>query len=98
MPRYIDNALQLFNHMRLNHSQNQPLNMSPAIMKQNSNMQNPRQTLPLGKEDEIFIMQIMDVFLFLERAVDSILLVPLGAISSEQANLTEETMKNVSNF
>ena len=98
MPRYIDNALQLFNHMRLNHSQNQPLNMSPAIMKQNSNMQNPRQTLPLGKEDEIFIMQVTGVFLFLGRAVDSTLSMPLSAIASGQANPTEETMEKCKQF
>ena len=38
-------------------------------------------------------MQITGVFLFLGRAVDSILLTPLSAIASEQANPTEETIK-----
>ena len=41
------------------------------------------------------IMQVTGVFLFLRRAVDSTLLIPLSAIALEQANPKEETTKKM---
>ena len=98
MPGYIDNALQRFNHMRPNRIQNQPYKHAAPNYGEKSNMQNPKRNPTLIKEDRIFTMQVLGVFLFLGRAIDSTLLMPLSAIASEQANPTEETMKKCKQF
>jgi hypothetical protein len=51
------------------------------------------QSPPLNKQDKKFIRQVFGQFLFLGRAVDSILLTPISAIASQSAEPTEETMK-----
>ena len=52
----------------------------------------------LPPEDKLFIQQVTGIFLYYVCAVDWIMLVALVAIASDQANLTEETMKKTLTF
>ena len=61
-------------------------------------MQNPKMNHPLSNTGKTFIQQVTGVFLFLGRAVDSILLMPLNVVASEQTSPTEETMQKCRQF
>ena len=47
----------------------------------------------MDKKAKRFIQQVCGRLLYLGRAVDNTLLTPISAIASQQANLTEETLK-----
>ena len=51
-----------------------------------------------SKADKQFMQQVTGVFLFYARAVNSTMLTALIAIASEQAEPTENTMKNCNQF
>ena len=72
--------------------QNQPYS-SAIIMVQRSNMP-PHNQLPLlDKDGKKFIQQVCGKFLFWGQAVNSTLLCPISAISSQAAKPTEDTME-----
>ena len=52
----------------------------------------------LNKEDKTFVQQVIVVFLFCGWAVDGTMLCPLSAITMNQENPTQETMKEVRKF
>ncbi len=52
----------------------------------------------LLNEDKKIIQEIIGTFLYHARWVNSIILVALGSIATQQANLTENTMKKVQQF
>ena len=68
------------------------------MMAQKSDTQNLKTNPRLSKENKIFIVQVVGMFLFLRRAVDSTRLMPISALASEQANPTEETMRKCKQF
>ena len=98
MPSYINNTLHRFNHMRSKRLQNQPHKYAPPNYGAKVQYAKPEDNLPLSRDDKTFIQQVTGVFLFLGRAVDSTLLMPLSAIASEQANPMEETMQKCEQF
>ena len=73
-------------------------NMPPQLRSKSTIRKARRRTPPLSSKDKTFIQQVTGVFLFLGRAVDSTLLMPLSAIASEQANPTEATMQKCKQF
>jgi hypothetical protein len=52
----------------------------------------------LPKEDKKFIQEVIGIFLYYARCVNSTMLVALGSIVTQQANPTENTMKQVPQF
>ena len=52
----------------------------------------------LGKENKIYIEQVLRTFLCYARAADPTMLVALSAIASEQASSTKSTMEKVDQF
>ena len=93
MPNYVTKALKQFNH-KLQKPQHQPYPSAPIQYGTKKQYSAQKLTAPLidmkGKE---FIQQVCGKFLFLERAVDSTLLFPIGAIASHSSIPTEDTMK-----
>jgi hypothetical protein len=49
----------------------------------------------LPNKDKKFIQGVIGTFLYYARCVDSTMLAALGAIATQQANPTENTMKKV---
>ena len=49
---------------------------------------------PLSKMEQKFFQKAIEKLLYLGRAIDSTLLAPLSAISSEQAAPTQRTMQH----
>ena len=58
----------------------------------------PEDGFPLSKEDKIYRIHVTGVFLFLARAVNGTLIVPLSVLVSEQVNPVEETMGKCKQF
>ncbi len=52
----------------------------------------------LLKEDEKIIQEVISTFLYYAQCVNSTMLAALGSIATQQANPTENTMKNVRQF
>jgi hypothetical protein len=93
MPEYVDRALVRFDHPVPPKPQHQP--HQHTIPTYGATVQYAKledtscRLLPAEKK---FIQEVIGVFLYYGRAVDSTMLTPLSAIASAQAEPTEETM------
>ena len=93
MPRYVQKALQQFQH-KLAKKQNQPFPHTPIQYGAKRQYAKGKSTSPpLNPKDKKIIQQVCGKFLFLGRAVDSTLLTPISAIASQSATPMEETMQ-----
>lgn len=93
MPGYVKKALLQFGH-QLKQTQNQPYPHTP--IKYGAKKQYAKETSKSPKLDKAgkkFIQQVCGKFLFLGRAVDGTLLMPISAIASQTSEPTEDTMK-----
>ncbi len=99
MPEYVTNSLKRFQHPPPPVRQDQP---HPHIAKaygakeQHANPIN--NSPPLNKAGKKFIPEITGVFLFLARAVNLTMLMPLSALASKQATPTKQTMEKCLQF
>ncbi len=99
MPLYVENAMKSFQHPPPIVPQDQ---LHPHVKKmygakvQHANL--PNVSPPLDKAGKKFILEIMGVFLFLVRAVDSMMLTLLSALASKQAAPTEKMMQKCLQF
>jgi len=53
---------------------------------------------PLNDTDTKFIQQVVGVFLYYARTIDSTMLAPISKISSRQAKPTQDLLKDVNHF
>ena len=53
---------------------------------------------PATKEEEIFVQQVVETFLYYGRAVDGTMLTALSAVAFEQASPTENTIRKTQTF
>ena len=99
MPGYCEEASQRFQHEMPKKRQNQPY---PHIERKYGAKQQyaeDEDTSPtLNKEQKKFIQEVIGVFLYYARAVDCTMLPALGDLATQQANPTENTMRNVKQF
>ena len=94
IPGYTTRALKQFNHPTPTKRQNAPFPFTPpnyGTTKQYAKEESDAP--PLDSKDKRFIQQVCGKFLFLRRAIDSTLLVPISAIASQLGNPTTETMQ-----
>ena len=99
MPEYIPDALTRFKRERPRKIQNAPHPHTP--IDYGSKQQYAKEEVEeaeLGKEEKLFVQQVLGTFLYYARAVDSTMLVALSAIASEQAKPTKATMEKVDQF
>ena len=92
MPGYVKKAITIFNHMPSN-PENQPFPHSPikyGCKKQYA--KSPSSSPTLNKKGKKFIQQVCGKFLYLVRAIDSTLLVPISAIAAQSSNPTRDTL------
>lgn len=93
IPGYKDRALKQFNHPKPTKPQHQPFPHTPPKYGAPKQYAQEASTAPaLDKKGKRFIQQVCGKFLFLGRAVDSTLLVPISAIASQTSNPTTETL------
>ena len=94
MPGYVKKALTQFNHTKPSKRQNSPFQHTPPNYGAKKQYAQEASNSPqLNKEGKRFIQQVCGKFLYYGRAVDSTILTPISAIASQQANPTEDTMK-----
>ena len=94
IPGYKAKALKQFNHPTPPKPQNQPFPHTPPKYGAPKQYAKEESTAPpLDKKGKRFIQQVCGKFLFLGRAVDSSLLVPISAIASQAATPTTDTLK-----
>jgi hypothetical protein len=99
MPNYIPNALKRFKRMRPAREQLQPHpHVPPSYGAKIQYAKEEAIKATLGKEDKLFIQQVLSTFLYYARAVDSTMIVALSSIATEQAAPTKETMDKVEQF
>ena len=93
MPGYVAKALKQFNHtpQKKQHQPYPSVKINYGAKKQYATQQSDAPLL--DKKGKKFIQQVCDKFLFLGRLVDSTLLCPISAISSQSSKPTEDTMK-----
>ncbi len=99
MPEYVTNALKRFQHPPPPERQDQP---HPHIAKlygaKEQHAIHIDNSPPLNKAGKKFIQEVTGVFLFLPRAVDLTMLMPLSTLASKQATPTEQTMETCLQF
>ena len=96
IPEYVEKALQYFHHLWSNKPQDQPYpQLSPNYgAKQQYAEQDD--TLPmLSKKDTSFVQEVVGTFLYYAHAVNCTTLTALGSITTQQPNLTKNTMEKV---
>ena len=93
MPGYTKKALKQFKHERRK-LQHQPYPSTIIKYEVRTQCATAQSTAPqLHKHGKKFIQQVCGKFLFFGRAVDSTLLCPISAITSQAATPTEDTIE-----
>ena len=99
MPNYIPDALKSFKREKTNKWQGYPhQHMVPNYGAKQQFAKEESNEPVLGKENKIYIQQVLGTFLYYVRAVDPTTLFTLSAIASEQAYPTGSTMEKVDQF
>jgi hypothetical protein len=99
MPECITNALKRFQHPPSPVRQDQPHPYIAKLYGAKEQHANPiDDSPPLNKAGKKFIQEVTGVFLFLARAVDLMMLMPLSALVSKQATPTKQTMEKCLQF
>ncbi len=96
MPGYLEKALTRFNHKTPDKLQSSP--HPHAIPQYRTKTQYEKDKdipPPLSKEETKCIQAVAGILLYYARAVDTTILTALSLIATEQAKLTQETMKKV---
>jgi hypothetical protein len=96
---YVPEALIRFQHAPPTKPQHQPY---PHIKPMYSATKQYAETIitspPLSKEDKKYVQEVVSMFLYYARCVDSTMLTALGSIATQQANPTKNTMIKVKQF
>ena len=99
MPEYVERALARFGHSILDKPQHQPhLHTIPTYGATVQYAKPEDTSRKLSPQEKKFIQEVIGVFLYYGRAVDSTMLTALSAIASAQAEPTEETMERCKLF
>jgi hypothetical protein len=94
MPNYVKKALKQFQH-KVRKLQNAQYPSAPIQYGAKKQYATQKSSAPLvDAKTKKFIQQVCGKFLFLGRAVDSILLCPISAIASQSAAPTTDTLEN----
>lgn len=99
MPNYVRKALERFNVEVANHVTDSPLRYTPPSYGSGKQQYVKEDTsLPLSAEETKRIQQIVGVFLFYARAIDSTMLMPNNRFASQQSKPTEQLKRDVDRF
>ena len=99
MPGYREQGLTQFQHTTPAKRQDSPYPHSPPKYGQKVQYAKDEDTSrPLEAEGQKYIQRVNGKYLFLGRAVDSTLLVPLSTLASQQAKPTEYTQARAEQF
>jgi hypothetical protein len=93
MPKYVENALQRFEHNLAKAEHSPHLWITPHYGKATQLTSPPDKSEPLSPADLKLVQQIVGVFLYCAQALDNTMLVALSAITSAQAKGTQATLK-----
>jgi hypothetical protein len=94
MPDYVSKALTRFNHPPPSRPQNAPHSWTkPQYGAKTQLTPLPDQSPALNPKEVELLQQIIGVFLYYGRAIDSTLLVALGTLAANQTKATTNTMK-----
>jgi hypothetical protein len=89
MPKYVENALQRFEHKLAKAEHSPHLWIAPHHGKATQLTSPPDKSVPLSPANLKPVQQIVGVFLYYARALDNTMLVVLSAIASAQAKGTQ---------
>jgi hypothetical protein len=96
MPGYVERALTRFEHQTPNRRQDSPHPWQKPVYGAKTQLTAPiDESAPLSPSDKHRIQEIVGVFLYYGRAVDSTMLVALSTIASAQSTGTEKTLDAV---
>ena len=96
MPRYVEKALQRFEHERPRRLQNSPhQHITPTYGAKTQYVEPDTPSTPLKKEGQKYIQAVTRTLLYYSRAVDPTMLVALNAIAMQQASPTQKTMERI---
>ena len=99
MPEYVERALARFGHPIPDKPQHQPHQHTIPTYGATVQYAKPEDTSRrLSPQEKKFIQEVIGVFLYYGRAVDSTMLTALSAIASAQAEPTEDTMTRCKQF
>ncbi len=99
IPEYVTNALKCFHHPPPPERQDQPhLHIAKSYGAKEQHANPIDDSPPLNKAGKKFIQEVTGVFLFLTRAINLTMLLPLSALASKQATPTEQTMEKCLQF
>ena len=96
MPGYLAKAFTRFKHKAPEKIQNSPHPLAiPQYRAKTQYTKNDDESPPLSKEETKYNQAVAGTLLYYARAVDTTILTALSLIATEQAKLTQDTMKKV---
>ena len=99
MPGYVNMALIRFKHRTPKRRQDQPYqHVIPNYGAKTQYAVGPDGTALLDKDNKKFVQQVTGTVLYYARAVDSMMLLVLSVLVSEQASPKKKTMEKVMTF
>jgi hypothetical protein len=93
MPGYVKKNLSRFNHIDPVYPQNSPHPYTAPTYSTKKQMAETDDSPKLDQEEIKLLQQIIGVFLYYARAIDSTLLVTLSDLSAQQTQATEMTLQ-----
>eukprot|EP01034_Spumella_vulgaris_P031394 gene31394-38776_t len=99
MPNYVRKALERFNIKPAKHVTDSPLLYTPPNYgKAKQQYATSDESAPLSPDRVKLLQQIIGVFLYYARAVDSTMLMALSRFASQQSHATEQLFSDVQRF
>jgi hypothetical protein len=99
MPNYVRKALERFNIQPAEHVTDSPLRyIPPSYGKAQQQYATSDESPPLSPDRVKLLQQIIGVFLYYARAVDSTMLMALSRFASQQSHATEQLFNDVQRF
>jgi hypothetical protein len=99
MLEYMPEALTQFQHAAPKKPQHQPYpHVTPTYGAKVQYAEDGNSSPLLDKTDKTFVQEVVGMFLYYARCVDSTMLTALGSLAMQQANLTVNTMIKVRQF
>ena len=96
---YVKESLIRFNHAMPRRLQDQPLpHIKPKYRQIVQYTKEEDSSTPLTAAKKKIVQEVLGVFLYYGRAIDSTMLAALGSIATQQASPTENTMRKIHQF
>ena len=94
IPNYVRRALTRFMHIACKYSQHSPHPFTPPTYGAKQQFSDPITDTTLSPSEKKWIEEVVGVFLYYARAIDSTMLLPIGSIASAKSTNSFANLKH----